>query len=227
MPENGRSSCCVLAFFAASAVLCGAVRAADLYAFDFNCAGSPTQPGWLKVSSTNKFDTGREILVAPGVTAGFTGSIDCRDRGTANCPTNLVEGLHNQLFRDYVGPLGAHVFFDVRGLPPGTYTVWVIGGDPQWGAQHAPFNVAVNGEDKEHPGYPGSVHAPQSERDAITTIFENTRPGDRNVTVRWSITIAAGENIRVENVSSGGDHIRIAGVMVERAGSEGTVLTVR
>jgi hypothetical protein len=200
--------------------------------FDFNGSGGPTQSGWVGIRSTNNYNSSSQISgpadgLPTGVEAGWqqqtssernrSPSDDNMPGSTAGGDRGVLDGIdYTSLLRDYVAVESAANFI-VKGLPAGLYDVWLIGGDPDWGMQHTPYDILVGGATYTHQGYP-SVNG-GGNKDMIDTI--NTLAPNPNHSIEWSITVIApvtldGSQDLTLDTTEGNDEVRLAGVRVQQ-----------
>jgi hypothetical protein len=220
------------------ALSAGAAKAPPLVIdFDLDGSGGPTQSGWVGINSSKRFSNGTQLDgvadgLPAGVQAGYGASATERNRAPSdnNMPGSaaggdlgVLDGVdYVSLLRDYVSLDGSEAspHFIVKGLPASPYKVSVIGGDPEWGAQHSPFDFGVNGAEYSHTGYPslnggGSAAA----IDSIATLADNSanHPTEWNITITVDVTLAAGDDLSLyKGALETNDHARLSGIRIEQ-----------
>ena len=200
---------------------------------DLDGSGGPTQSGWVGLNGGDRYSNGSQLDgvadgLPAGVQAGFGTGTNERNRTPsdnnmpgAGATRGFLDGIdYTSLLRDYVSLDGdaASPSLIIKGLPAGPYTVSITGGDPDWGSQHAPYDVGVNGTDTSHPGYPavaggGSV----AQIDSITTLAANpNHPTEWSITIDVAVTLNGTEDLNLYRGTgvTGTDQVRLAGVQI-------------
>jgi hypothetical protein len=152
--------------------------------------------GFDGVTEGTRYDNGSEVDLGGGVTAGCLawGFGEARDRGAGSSGVPAWDDL----LRDFIGPAAGKVdvgepWFEVRGLPAGTYEITFLTGDPSFPAPDE--HILLNGVDIDLTEWDGGTQ---------------TFPDDWATTV--SITLAAGEAITLGRPAVGQG--KLAGMLI-------------
>ncbi len=177
---------CMVVMVVAVVACTGSALAAVNIQLDFGRSTSPVQDGWVGVTAVNRLDNGSHVSLGDGVIAGAIGwnkaSEGDRGAGSSGVPAQ------DDLLRDFLQPSTSQVvvggtWFEVRGLPAGTYSVTLLTGDPSYPASDE--YVLLNGVDIDLPEF----------------VAGGTYPDAYGVTV--PLTLAAGENISLGRSATG------------------------
>ncbi len=163
---------------------------------DFGISSSPVQSGWVGVSGANRLDNGTGANLGDGMSAGILGwlFVSDRDRGAGSSGVPAADDLLRDFMEANISKVAVGApWFEIRGLPAGSYAVTVLVGDPSFPSS-PDETIVVNGVTIDLPEFVTGGTYPDSY--AATT----------------SVTLAAGETVWLGRPETGWG--KVSGVII-------------